>query len=935
MFPKIKLRSIFSTLFLLITISAFSQTSLCEPNTYYVSNNGSDENNGTCSDKAWRTIEKVNNFSFPQDAIVKFKRGDEWREQIIGKSNITYKTYGTGNKPLFNGALRGDDKRWDNLGGNKWSTPLVEADGIELISNYHFNNNHDDWALTKDTSVANANITTVNSEAKISCISNNGTNKNAIQFFFTGGLNIQPNTRYKLTFKARTHQTTLNHTVIQLMTSQEPWMKYSLDESDDLAITNTMQTFVCYFDTKSDALSSDARITFFLGNNTGTWELFLDDISFEKMMIPTQEGELFSNGTFDSDTSDWYFFKTVDASLSHDSTTQSAIVTCTDNDAGDSGAIQFFKKDFKIQDDFKYRLTFKAKATAPINDLKVKLMAPNSPYVTYSNIETLTLDDNDWNHYVLYFDTDVPGANDIHELNNARLTFYFGATGEPWTLYIDDISLQKTVDDVGNIIFTDTAGATDDFDTQYDFGIKQPSNPLVVSDKGFYSDRNNATVYLNSDTDPNTLGFIELALNRDIIYQKDQTHTTIEDLECKFGGSSGYRGFDVSSIQIRNNTFSYCGGGYQPGHSDLRYGNGITFLRGAEDIIVERNRVHQMYDGGVTNHNNALNRKQNNIVYRNNFISNTEIQFMYFSKGISTDNIYYINNTSVFAGYTWAHHQRPDERPVHMRIGEDYTNKDINEFKVFIYNNIFYESYFGDVVDDNGCYLWFQDQYSLRNVKLKNNLIYDSNSEPANQRMILVAGPTGIHPNNWFHFDPYTVYGDYDHFITIHIDGYLVQEDACYDLNTKFGDPLFNDINNNPTFPSTSICKDNGNDFPANTTDYLNNPIYGSLDYEGNPRQDGVLDIGCFEIQSSSNRLANNTKEDTNSLILLYPNPAENNLIIKNLDKSTTYSILDINGRILNQGTAKNDKTIDINKLPSGLYFLKLNNSVTKKFIKL
>jgi parallel beta-helix repeat protein len=77
---------------------------------YYVSTSGSDSNTGTSTDKPWKTLAKVNSFSFnPGDQIL-FKRGEEWNGTITVKASgvsgspITYGAYGTGAKPKIYGS---------------------------------------------------------------------------------------------------------------------------------------------------------------------------------------------------------------------------------------------------------------------------------------------------------------------------------------------------------------------------------------------------------------------------------------------------------------------------------------------------------------------------------------------------------------------------------------------------------------------------------------------------------------------------------------------------------------------------------------------------------------------------------------------------------------------------------------------------------------
>lgn len=77
---------------------------------YYVSTSGSDSNAGTSTDKPWKTLSKVNSFTFKPGDQILFKRGEEWYGTITTKSGgvsgspIIYGAYGTGDKPKIYGS---------------------------------------------------------------------------------------------------------------------------------------------------------------------------------------------------------------------------------------------------------------------------------------------------------------------------------------------------------------------------------------------------------------------------------------------------------------------------------------------------------------------------------------------------------------------------------------------------------------------------------------------------------------------------------------------------------------------------------------------------------------------------------------------------------------------------------------------------------------
>ena len=77
---------------------------------YYVdSSGGNDANNGTSTSTAWKTLTKVNGFTFQPGEKLLFKAGGVWSGQLYPKGSgnatniITLDQYDTGNKPRFDG----------------------------------------------------------------------------------------------------------------------------------------------------------------------------------------------------------------------------------------------------------------------------------------------------------------------------------------------------------------------------------------------------------------------------------------------------------------------------------------------------------------------------------------------------------------------------------------------------------------------------------------------------------------------------------------------------------------------------------------------------------------------------------------------------------------------------------------------------------------
>ena len=63
----------------------------------------------------------------------------------------------------------------------------------------------------------------------------------------------------------------------------------------------------------------------------------------------------------------------------------------------------------------------------------------------------------------------------------------------------------------------------------------------------------------------------------------------------------------------------------------------------------------------------------------------------------------------------------------------------------------------------------------------------------------------------------------------------------------------------------------------------------------------------------------------------VYPNPANNFFVINsNLTETSTYELIDINGKILAKGTVENKKQVDISSLESGFYLLNISTQNSK-----
>jgi Secretion system C-terminal sorting domain/Right handed beta helix region len=142
------------------------------------------------------------------------------------------------------------------------------------------------------------------------------------------------------------------------------------------------------------------------------------------------------------------------------------------------------------------------------------------------------------------------------------------------------------------------------------------------------------------------------------------------------------------------------------------------------------------------------------------------------------------------------------------------------------------------------------------------------------------------------------------------------------DAHSIFGNPLFR--LGDTTSPDLHIrmfsaCLNAGNIAIAHSA--------GPYDIDGDPRIfNGYIDIGADELTQIA------SINDINSSTLnIYPNPAQNLITIETPSsaKGETLQLLDISGRLLNQfEILSTSSIIETSSLPSGIYLIKLINSV-------
>lgn len=91
---------------------------------------------------------------------------------------------------------------------------------------------------------------------------------------------------------------------------------------------------------------------------------------------------------------------------------------------------------------------------------------------------------------------------------------------------------------------------------------------------------------------------------------------------------------------------------------------------------------------------------------------------------------------------------------------------------------------------------------------------------------------------------------------------------------------------------------------------------------------------GGFAYERSTDQTLSAQNFELDNKITLFPNPSSDFIRISGVNEKENYSIYNVIGSEINKGIISKDKKIDIQNLKNGLYFLKLENANTFKFIK-
>lgn len=136
---------------------------------------------------------------------------------------------------------------------------------------------------------------------------------------------------------------------------------------------------------------------------------------------------------------------------------------------------------------------------------------------------------------------------------------------------------------------------------------------------------------------------------------------TIDNICFKYSGTFAIRGSaDCKNIVITNCEIGWVGGSYHE-HRQNRFGNGIEFTAGCQNILVDNCWVYQMFDSAMTFQGGNDNTVWRNITFSRNLMEYcgmcgiewwNDSNFSKPDLGI-IENIYCLGNITRFVGYGW------------------------------------------------------------------------------------------------------------------------------------------------------------------------------------------------------------------------------------------------------------------------------------------
>lgn len=233
-----------------------------EAATYYVAPDGDDARDGQAPERAWRTLERVNAAPLAPGGKVLFRRGGEWRGQLVPQSGdesgaVTYGAYGEGAKPALIGSVAlNQPSDWKPAGPELWLATGPAPKGGDVLGGQTLRR----WALHCEQGAA-AQGKLAGGEYRLRC-EKAGKSGSQMQLFLSP-FRLEAGKTYLLKLRARASQP-MKLQAPQMMKSGAPWTGYATDSARaTFAIGNEWGECEQLYQAAKSA--KDARLTFYLG----------------------------------------------------------------------------------------------------------------------------------------------------------------------------------------------------------------------------------------------------------------------------------------------------------------------------------------------------------------------------------------------------------------------------------------------------------------------------------------------------------------------------------------------------------------------------------------------------------------------------------------------------------------------------------------------
>jgi len=149
---------------------------------------------------------------------------------------------------------------------------------------------------------------------------------------------------------------------------------------------------------------------------------------------------------------------------------------------------------------------------------------------------------------------------------------------------------------------------------------------------------------------------------------------------------------------------------------------------------------------------------------------------------------------------------------------------------------------------------------------------------------------------------------------------------------TSFIGPASTDQQRNELMQADWRLKEGSEYIDAGSIDNIPDWLLNGTDLAGKPRlTNGKLDLGAYQYDDTYSGI----KAFLQANFTVFPNPAADQIKVSNLQGKETLRFYNISGQLLfTRKTTSGTENISVGHLPSGMYFVKMDDGQTLKWVK-